>query len=94
MSWEDIVKTDKPVNSEKRRKPWSIYTGLSIDRKWLKTNYPELEYVSIEVKHIVPNRKIPISVKWLSESHPEMLEAWKDHRDKEDENKGLEIRER
>ena len=85
MSWEDIVK---------KRKPWNIYKGLHIDGKWLKTNYPELEYVSIEVKHIVPNRKIPISVKRLSESHPEILEAWKDHRDKEDEKEGLEIRER
>ena len=94
MNWEDIVKNDKPANSGKKRKPWSIYTGLGIDGKWLRKNFPEIKTVIVEVKHIVPNRKIPISVKWLSESHPEMLEAWKDHRDKEDENKGLEIRER
>tara|TARA_R100000656_G_scaffold120392_2_gene94633 strand:+ start:127 stop:420 length:294 start_codon:yes stop_codon:yes gene_type:complete len=85
MSWEDIVK---------KRKPWSIYNGLKIDRTWLKKNYPEVEYVGVEVKHLHSKSSVPISVKWLKENHPEMLEAWKDHRDKEDKEKGLEIRPR
>jgi len=85
MSWEDIVK---------KRKPWSIFRGLSIDGKWLRKNYPELKQVLVEVRHMYPGKKIPISVEWMNENHPEILEAWKDHRDEEDKEKGLEIRER